>query len=251
MTIREDVYTGKTIVDVLKSTVEYDGTTPEVTGRSSRAIWKSTINNSIKNSTLSPFVYKEVLRSIISSFSNLYYVDGEDKLVKIKSMHGNPERAVAKKFQENNIVLPVITVHQMSVQNDESKRRYDSVLIQNTTWNDEIQRAERIISLADVPVKITYSLNLWTKYLEDLDQISQNIRVKFNPSLDLVTRFTDNLKVFLSDETNDSASSVGDREDRLLRKSFSLETEFYIPSPRFKVTSTGRIEKIVSEIWVS
>ena len=251
MTLREDVYTGKTIVDVLNSTVEYIGSPTQDLGRSSSTIWKSYIMEAVSNSTLSPFVYKEVLRSIISSFTKMHYVDANNELIKINAMHSSPERSIAKKFQENNIILPVITVHQLVAKNDENKRRYDNILIQSTFWNEDIQRAERIISTADVPVTITYSVNLWTKYMEDLDQISQNIRMKFNPSLDLRTPFTNTLKVFLSDESNDSVTSSGDREDRLLRKSFSLETEFYIPSPRFKVTSTGRIEKVISEVWVS
>ena len=251
MTTRENVYTGKTIVDVLDSLVEYTGTDTSSVGRSSNTIWRNYISNTIRNSTLSPFVYKEVLRALISSFSNLYYVEGTDKLQKIKAMHSAPERAVAKKFQENNIVLPVITIHQLGAKSDDAKRRYDNVLIQSTKWDDDTQRAERVIATADVPVSLTFSVNLWVKYMEDLDQISQNIRMKFNPSFDVQTPFTNSLKVFLDDESNNNNITVGDREDRLLRKSFSITTELYIPSPRFKVTSTGRIEKIVSNVWLS
>lgn len=251
MTNREDVYTGKTIADVLSTTIENDGITTSSVGRTSHELWKTFIIESTNNATLSPFVYKEVLRALIASFGTLHYVDGENKLLKIKSIHAAPERAIAKKFQENNIVLPVITVHQLGASNDEAKRRYDNVLIQSTKWDDDTQRAERIISTADVPVNIIFSINLWTKYMEDLDQISQSIRLRFNPSLDLITPFTDNLKVFLTDESNNNYISSGDREDRLLRKSFSVSTEFYIPSPKFKVTSTGRVEKIVSDMWLS
>jgi hypothetical protein len=100
-------------------------------------------------------------------------------------------------------------------------------------------------------VMISFSVNLWTKYMEDLDQISQSIRLRFNPSLNLRTEFTDSLKVFLEDETNNTAIDVGDREMRLIRKSFTLSTELFIPSPKFTVTSTGRVEKIVSDLWVS
>jgi len=251
LSLREDVYTGKTIVDVLNQLTEYDGTDTSAVGRSSNTIWKNYISNTIKNSTLSPFVYKEVLRSLIAAFSNLYYVDGTNKLLKIQAIHSAPERAVAKKFQENNIVLPVITVHQTGATNDEAKRRYDNILIQSTKWDEDTQRATRVIGTADVPVNLIFSVNLWAKYMEDLDQISQNIRIKFNPSLNVETSFTSSLKVFLKDESSESTISVGDREDRLLRKSFSLQTEFYIPSPRFLVTSTGRIEKIVSDVWLS
>ena len=251
MTNRENVYTGKTIPEVLFATSEYTGSTTSSVGRTSNSIWKAYLQKATDNSTLSPFVYKQVIRALIASFSTLHYLDGENSLVKVQATHSAPERAVAKKFQENNMILPILTVHQLTAKNDEQKRRYDNVLIQSTLWNEDTQRAERVISHADVPVSITYSVNLWTKYMEDMDQIAQNLRMRFNPSLDLVTPFTNSLKVFLRDESSSSSIVDGDREDRLLRKSFSVDVEFYIPSPRFKVTSTGRIEKIVSEVWLS
>lgn len=248
---REEVYTGKNILEVAQETVESTATATSDVGRTSSVIWKNYIANTIKNSTLSPFVYKEVLRSLIATFNNFYYVNGNDELVKIKAIHSAPERAVAKKFQEDNIVLPILTVHQIGAANDVEKRRYDNILIQKSTWDADKQRAQRVIATADVPVKLTFSVNLWTKYMEDLDQVSQNIRMKFNPSLTVSTEFTSSLKVFLQEETSNVTIEAGDREDRILRKSFSVQTEFFIPSPRFLVTSTGRIEKIVSNIWVS
>tara|TARA_R110001583_G_scaffold11265_1_gene51265 strand:+ start:3282 stop:4040 length:759 start_codon:yes stop_codon:yes gene_type:complete len=248
---RESVYTGKQLLEVAQETVESTSTTTSGHGRSSNAIWKKYISTALKNSTLSPFVYKEVLRSLISTFNNFYYVNGNDELVKIKAIHSAPERAVAKKFQEDNIVLPILTVHQVGAANDVAKRRYNDILIQKSTWDDDKQRAQRIIGTADVPVVLTFSVNLWTKYMEDLDQVSQNIRMKFNPSLAVSTEFTSSLKVYLQDETSNVTIQTGDREDRILRKSFSTQVEFFIPSPKFLVTSTGRIEKIVSNIWVS
>tara|TARA_R110002051_G_scaffold304708_1_gene374201 strand:+ start:417 stop:1172 length:756 start_codon:yes stop_codon:yes gene_type:complete len=248
---RENVYLGKTIPEVLEATTETMGSTTSSVGRTSRAIWRGYILEAINNSTISPLVYKEVLRSLIVSFGNLHYVTGDNKLTRIKSMHAAGERAVAKKFQENNVILPIITIHQLSAKGDDSKRRYDNLLIQNSVWDEDKQRAERVIGLADVPVTITFSVNLWTKYMEDLDQISQSIRLRFNPSLDLQTDFSDDLKAFLVDETNNTAIDAGDRETRLIRKTFSVSTELFIPSPKFKVTSTGRVEKIVSNLWVS
>ena len=245
--------------ETLEATVSLGATTtggegappPIEDARSSNTILNNFIQEATNNATLSPFVYKQVIRALISTFGMLHYLDGENKLIRVKATHSAPERAVAKKFQENSMVLPIITVHQASAKSDDTRRRYDNVLIQSSEWNDDTQRAERIISRSDVPVNITYSVNLWTKYMEDMDQLSQNIRVKFNPSLKIVTPFSDSLKVFLKDESSSSTLVDGDREDRLLRKSFSVEAELYIPSPRFKVTSTGKIEKIVSEIWLS
>ena len=245
------MYLGKTIPEIIEATTTYQGTSTSAVGRSSNVSWRSYILDAINSSTVSPFVYKEVLRSLLVAFGNVHYVTGDDKLTRIKSMHSAGERAVAKKFQENNIILPIITVHQLTAKGDESKRRYDNILIQNSIWDEDTQRARRVIGLADVPVTITFSVNVWTKYMEDLDQISQSIRMRFNPSLDLKTDFTDSLKVFLEDETSNTAIDAGDREMRLIRKSFTVSTELFIPSPRFMVTSTGRMEKIVSNLWVS
>ena len=251
MTAREDVYTGKTIAEVLAETTEYAGTTPSIVGRSAYEKFKSFALEATSNSTLSPVVYKELLRAMLVSFGNISYVDGENKLQRVKSIHAAPERTIAKYFQENNIILPVITIQQDSVKDDINKRRYDNILIQRSVWNDDIQRAERVISVADVPVTIQYSMNLWCKYMEDIDQISQSIRGRFNPGVLLKTSISNSIKAFLMSESNKEGASAPDREDRLLRKSFLVEIETYIPSPQFKVTSTGRIEKVVSELWVS
>ena len=249
--LRERVYTGKQIVDVLSETTEYAGSTTSGVGRSASAKFRSFIIEATSNSTLSPFVYKDLLRALIVAFGNMSYVDGQGQRQRIKAMHGNPERTIAKLFQENNIVLPVLTVMQDNARDDMTKRRYDNILIQKSVWDDKIQRAERIISVADVPVRLTYNLNLWAKYMEDLDQISQSIRVRFNPGVQLHTPISNSIKTFLLTEANKSSISTGDREDRILRKSYVLEVEAFIPSPKFKITSTGRIEKVVSELWLS
>ena len=250
---REYVYTGKEIVDILSETTEYTPTSAKTltAGRSSTHKFRSYIVEATKNSTLSPFVYKDILRALIVSFGSMHYVDGENKLIRVKSVHGNPERTISKLTQEDTIILPIITVHQDGAKDDIQKRRYDNIIIQKSEWNQDIQRAERIIGVADVPVKLTFNINLWAKYMEDLDQLSQSIRVRFNPSILLKTPISNSIKAFLTVETNKSSVVTGDREDRILRKSYAVEVEAYIPSPKFKVTSTGRIEKVVNELWIS
>lgn len=248
---RESVYTGKQIADVLKDTTEYDGLTTSSVGRSARVKFRSYILDATKNSTLSPFVYKDLLRALIVAFGNIHFIDGENKLTRVTTVHGNPERTIAKLYQEDNIILPLITILQDGAKDDIAKRRYDDLIIQKTVWNDDIQRAERVIGIADVPVKLVFNLNVWCKYMEDIDQIAQALRIKFNPSVLLKTPVSGAIKAFLLSETNKSSTGAGDREDRVLRKSFALSVEAYIPSPKFKITSTGKIEKIVSDLWIS
>lgn len=248
---RERVYLGQEIVDVLSATTEYDSSGSYVTARTARSKFRSYIVETTKNSTLSPFVYKDIMRALLVSFGNMHYVDGTGKLIRVKSVHGNPERTIAKLHKEDNIILPIITIHQDGAKNHNERRRLDDMIIEKSEWNQDIQRAERIIGVADVPAKLTYNMNLWCKYMEDMDQISQGIRVRFNPSVTLKTPVSASIKSFLMNETNKTTISKGDREARVLRKSFSLEVEAYIPSPKFKITSTGRIDKIVSELWIS
>ena len=101
----------------------------------------------------------------------------------------------------------------------------------------------RIVSLADRPVTIQYNINIWTKYMEDMDQLSQQVRAEFNPSIQLNTNFSKDSKVFLSAETNNYSFSVADKEDRIIRKTFVVSVETYIKNPDYLITSSGKIEE--------
>jgi hypothetical protein len=41
---------------------------------------------------------------------NLAYIDSELNVVRVKCVHANPERTIAKLKQENNIILPIISI---------------------------------------------------------------------------------------------------------------------------------------------
>ena len=104
-------------------------------------------------------IYKETLRAVIHLFSELFIIDSEDNIVKVSCMHGNPERVVAKFKQESNIILPVTTVTQTTSDNDVDRRRYNPVLVNESYWDTEKQRAYRILSFSPRPVNIKYSIN--------------------------------------------------------------------------------------------
>ena len=210
---------------------------------------KDKITKMSKNLNVTSKVYKEILRSLLAEL-RLGYVNDDSEYIKLKLHHGRQERAVAKKFQENNIILPYSTIFQSGVASDDPKRRQRNVLMYNSVWNDETQRAERVVSLCDVPIISEYTLSVWSKYVSDIDQISATLRSQFNPDLILETSYSNNIKAFLTEESDISAVEVGDKEDRLIRKSFTINVESYIQSPRFKVTSTGKIVQVNTEIWL-
>ena len=188
--------------------------------------------------------YKEIVRFLINEFDQLPYLNDELETVLCKCRYGNPERTIAKLNEHDNMIVTLITVSQNSIVEDSTRQRFFPVIMHTTYWNDDTQRAERIISYCDRPVTVQYNINIWAKYIEDMDQLSQQVRLRFNPSIQLRTKFSKDSKAFLVSETNNFNFTVGDKEDRLVRKTFTVSVETYVRSPKFKVTSTGQIEEV-------
>ena len=195
--------------------------------------------------------YKEIVRFLINEFDNLPYLNHELDTILVKCRYGNPERTIARLKEHDNMILPLITISQNSILEDDKRRRFSPLIMNNTYFNKEKQRAVRIVSLCDRPVTITYNINVWTKYMEDMDQLSQQIRLRFNPSIQLRTNFSKDSKIFLTSETNNYAFTLADREDRIIRKTFTATVETYVRSPKYLITSTGEIEEINIEAVIS
>jgi hypothetical protein len=196
-------------------------------------------------------VYKETLRSLIGLFGNIYYVDRNNQPIKIRCFHGNQERAIAKSTTGDNITLPVITIVEKSSENDEKRNKYKPILIHETYWDKDKQRAVRILSMSPRAINISYDINIWTKYKEDMDQIRESIFILFNPDYEIKTKYSDITKAFIRSETDIKNPEADDGDDRILQKSITIKVETYIPNPKFLYTSTGRIETFNYEIDVT
>lgn len=219
---------------------------PEFYGRS---YYEDRIYDITSNLRVSPTYYKEVLRALLSSLK-LSYVDEQGDHVEVKLHHGRQERNIAKLFQENNLILPYSTVFQSAVNEDTEKRRSWSVLQKSSKWDDKTQRAMRVVSYPDIPLKIEYTFSVWAKYLSHLDQLAASTRLKFNPHRNLDIAGTHVLKAYIKSEEDASKTEVGDKEDRIIRKNFTIEVQGYLPSPKFLLTHTGKIIETNMEFWV-
>jgi len=189
-------------------------------------------------------IYKDTLRYLINTFSNVYYIDKNNNPVKVKCFHANQERAVAKSFVGDNITLPLISISETSSKPDTKRAKYNPILVNDSYWDSIKNRAIRILSLVPRPINIEYSINIWAKYKEDLDQIRETIFYKFNPDLEIRTKYLTKTKAFITGENPSNTMEADDTEDRILRSSIILSVETYIPSPRFLYTSTGKIEQL-------
>ena len=194
------------------------------------------------------FIYRELLRSMIASFNDLGYINSEDAFVDIQCIHANAEREIAKLKKENNIILPIVSVAQTTSDNDVNRRRNESVLVHEKHWDNDRQRAFRILSLAPRPVNVKYQLHIWTKYLADMDQIVEQVRLKFNPEMQVPTKFSTLAKASIESEDDVGPPTAGDKDDRIIQKTISIVVRTYVPSPKFLVTATGQIEEFKAEI---
>jgi len=197
-----------------------------------------------------PMFYREALRFMISKLGTLAYIDSETNLVDVKCVHANPERTIAKLKQENNIILPIMSINQNSSSNADTRRRYFPNIVQESFWSEEKKRAFRVISLAPRAVDIEYGINIWAKYKANLDQIVEQIRLMFNPHLVIKNSYTNVAQAFIEQESDNSTFETSDRQDRIIRRTFTIKLEGYIPNPRFLVTSTGEVEQFNSEATI-
>lgn len=192
-------------------------------------------------------VYYETLRALVNAFNNLYVLDGNNRLTKVHCTMGKGERSVLSKIKKANLVLPTMSIVQTISEKNEDRRHYESKLIVDTVWNEDIQRAQRVLSFAPVPVDIYYTIGVWGEYNDDMDQLASQIQLLFNPTMDVVTPLSDLTKAYLEEEEDLTTISVGDREKRILRKEFTIRVQAYIPNPKFMVTNTGKIHTFAIE----
>tara|TARA_R110002110_G_scaffold366839_2_gene576855 strand:- start:732 stop:1433 length:702 start_codon:yes stop_codon:yes gene_type:complete len=186
-------------------------------------------------------VYRESLRSMVYSFGNLYYIDGNGNRIRVKSTHGNPERVAGKLKADNTLILPMITVVETNTRPDPIRARYQSIII-DKSWDPDKLKAIRVLSLPPRPVNISYEINIWAKYKSDLDMLRSNIFSMFNPHVDIVTKYSSYNKAFITNERNVGSVEANDTGDRVLQKTFEVTLETYIPTPKFQVTNTGEIK---------
>ena len=193
------------------------------------------------------FIYRESLRSMITSFNDVGYIDSENKFNEIMCIHANAERAIAKLKQENNIILPIISIGQTVSDNDRERQKNESLLVHEKYFDEKKNRAIRVLSLAPRAVNIKYQVHLWCKYMADMDQLLEQIRLKFNPEMQVPTEFSTLAKAYIDSEEDVGQLAVTDKEDRVLKKTLTVVLRTYIPSPKFLVTSTGEIEEFKIE----
>jgi len=187
-------------------------------------------------------VYKESLRSMLHTFGNMYYIDGNGNRVKVNCSHGNPERIAGRLKADNTLILPMLTIVETQTESDQGRMRYQNI-VSETKWDSDKRRATRVLSLPPRPINITYEINIWSKYKADMDMLRSSIFSMFSPDLNIETQYSVHNKAFINSEREVGSVTAQDTGDRILQKTISVTLETYIPSPKFFFTNTGEIKE--------
>lgn len=193
-------------------------------------------------------MFKETLRELRHIFSNIFYTDSNGNLVKVHCVTSKQDRVAGKANQENSLVLPYISITETGSTQDNQRSRNDKVLINESYWDPKERRAKRILSLAPTPININYRINIWCKFVEEMDMIRNGIQTIFNPSLTIPTKYSDYTKAFLQNEIDIASPEAPDTKDRLIQKSIEIRVETYLPSPKFLYTNTGEIQSFNADV---
>jgi len=194
---------------------------------------------------------REYTSQLLSMFSGLRYINAESKIVEVTTIYGSPERAVGKRNEKLSLILPLASLTIHSFAEGAERQKYEPLINFETIFDKNEQRHKRVVSLLPKPVKLNYQFNLYSKFIEDLNQLAEKIELKFNPSLKIPVSFDSQAQAFVTDRQEAVSTILGDRQDRVVKRSFVFSIETYIPAERFLVTNTGHIEKFNQELFLT
>lgn len=211
--------------------------------------------------------YSQALRgcdeAIKDLFNDLVVIDEDGIAHKVPIIINTPEKAVAFILQENvrkdntlvvdRIRLPILAVYQSGIDLNQNRYLYHKAIDyfrrEDSTpgfTNREKRERDTVFGKArGIPVDISYQLNAWTLYLEDMNQIMEQIFLKFSPvayiriqgvNYETIVKFTGT--------ANNKEPEPGDKGIRVIKYQFNMTVETYIPQPivRKKAVLEERID---------
>tara|TARA_R110002110_G_scaffold175114_1_gene378477 strand:- start:481 stop:1146 length:666 start_codon:yes stop_codon:yes gene_type:complete len=190
--------------------------------------------------------YRNYTKALMEKL-NIYIFNAQDERVKVPMMYANPERAIAKIYEDRNLTLPIISVAIGDIEENTSIRKPDVQLTTYKFFDVETQKAFRIIKQTSKAVALQFQITLWSKYTEDMNQMVEEVQMLFQPSLTLPTEDESENKAFLLDVLDMSSVQAADKQDRMLRKRVTLKVEAYIPGRQYLYSHTGRIKEVINQ----
>lgn len=183
-------------------------------------------------------------------FDNIYVRDEAGKHHKVPIIYGTQEKAVAVIIQDNvrkdnslvvdRLRLPLMAIHGSSYDFTRNKYIYHKAVdyLRDMTGRPALFNSEKFTRDTvfgrswGIPLTITYQLYIWTKYMDDFNQIFQQVYTKFSPCAYINVRgvFSETM-VDLVGMSNLIEYEPGDAKERVIKFQFSLSTQIFVPQP--------------------
>lgn len=182
-------------------------------------------------------------------FKNIIVLDEDGKAHPIPLVQGSQEKAVAAILQNNvrkdnslvvdRPVLPMMSIISTEVTPDMSRYIYHKAKINfknefgENELRKELKEKDTIFGYArGIPVNLGYSLTIWTLYIEDMNQILEQIILKFSPLAYIkIQNVPWEVCVSLDSLANNLDKEVADKSVRVIKYQINFTAKSYIPQP--------------------
>jgi hypothetical protein len=188
--------------------------------------------------------------AMVDLFNNVVVLDEDGKAHKVPIIWGTQERAVAWMLQDNTkkdgslvvdrIRLPMMAIYSSGIEFDQTRYTYHKALdyLRDDAGRPGMYAKERyekdtVFGMArGLPVNKTYTLMVWTMYMEDVDQILEQVILKFSPVAYIRVRgIRWETVVSLDSIANNVDYEPGDQNQRVIKYEFNFTARAYIPQP--------------------
>jgi len=229
------------------------------TGIGSRGDCDPMMTGNIKNDPQEPLTtpphrghiinrYSKAIRgcdeAVTDLFRDIIVFDENGKEHPVPIIFGPQEKAVAAIVQDNvrkdntlvvdRIRLPFMAIHQNDMQFNQDRYTYSAAKrwSRSNYVNENKHRGTLFGVTRGIPVDISYSLWIWTLYIEDMNQIAEQIFLKFNPCAYINIRGVHwEIIVKFESSGNNTEVAPGDQAIRIIKMQFNMLAESYIPQP--------------------
>lgn len=194
-------------------------------------------------------------------FRNVIVLDEDGKAHPIPIIHGSQEKAVAVIMQNNvrkdntlgvdRLTLPLMAIHSSGLNFNKDRYVYHKAkLILNDHRTNkplpfqELKDRDTVFGVTrGLPYDVEYTLYLWSLYIEDMNQILEQIALKFSPLAYInVTGVPWEITVRLDSISNNIDVEPGDQNIRVIKYQINLTAETYIPQPIYRYKSVQNIK---------
>jgi hypothetical protein len=211
------------------------------------------INDNEKTNPNVLYRYSKAIRScdeaVMDLFRNLVIIDEDGVAKAVPIIWATQERAVAHAIQENvskdvnNVVnrikLPMLAISSTDFSFNQDRYTYHRAidwLRQNGRPGFESREKYdhgTVMGVSrGIPVDVGYTLIAWTMYVEDMNQILEQVMTKFSPVAYISVRGVRwETIVKLTGIANNLETEPGDNQLRVVKFQFNLSAETYIPQP--------------------